>query len=465
MELLLFELKNVFFPETVLLLSIAMIFFIEIFVGKTLYKFSSRIALIAIILPMLAIAKGVSHTGYTIFSETYVQTNFTLVIKFLILLGTLFSILLSQNNIKKLRYRAFEYYLILLIASFSALCLVSANNFITMFITLETLSVSCSLLIAFWNKYKNKEAGIKYLINSIISTAFLLFGISLLYGISGELNFSLLNLNYYGQDFSVLFLIAIVFITLGLTFNTNCVPFEKSTPDIYQGTPYPIGAFLSVVPKIATFGILARIIGNIMLDMPILQIILSFIAILTILYGFIGAINQKNIKCLFAYSSIAHSGFMLLALSIFTPVGVAAFIYYAVIYLFMSFGIWAAGITFVACTHSDIIKDYTGIFYVRPYYTSAFVVCLMALAGLPPTAGFLSKVFLFSSLMRLDMSGLPVYVNLIRVMFDKTKIPAIMLSEQMNTKVVLYFCMVMTLITCFFSNQIIWLAEFASLGI
>lgn len=479
MELLLFELKNVFLPELSLLIAIAVIFIMELFFSKPLYKLSSRTALIATILPMLAISTGIAHTGHTIFSEMYVQSNFSIVLKLLILIGTFLTILLSQNIIKKIRYRAFEYYLIMLIGTFSAMCLVSANNFVSMFVAMETLFVACCMLIGFWDKYRPKEAAIKYLINSAVATAIFLFGVSILYGISGELSFTMLNLHYYGQDTSVLFMLASVFIIIGLMFKTGCVPFQRWVPDVYQGSPYPVAAYLSVVPKLAAFGILARIIGNFMTEMPMLQIVISFIALLTVAFGLLGAIKQKDIKRFLGYSSIAHCGFMLLALSIFSVFGVAAFIYYAVVYLFMNFGAWAAGITFVACVGSDNIKDYQGIFYVRPYYTTAFVICLIALAGLPPTAGFLAKIFLFSSLTRMDLSGLPVviiaiiltiygvfaYMNLIRTLFEKTRVPSILTSPQMNTKVVLYFCTIMTIVTCFFANQVVWCSMFAALGI
>lgn len=479
MELLLFELKNVFLPELSLLIAIAVIFIMELFFSKPLYKLSSRTALIATILPMLAISTGIAHTGHTIFSEMYVQSNFSIVLKLLILIGTFLTILLSQNIIKKIRYRAFEYYLIMLIGTFSAMCLVSANNFVSMFVAMETLFVACCMLISFWDKYRPKEAAIKYLINSAVATAIFLFGVSILYGISGELSFTMLNLHYYGQDTSVLFMLASVFIIIGLMFKTGCVPFQRWVPDVYQGSPYPVAAYLSVVPKLAAFGILARIIGNFMTEMPMLQIVISFIALLTVAFGLLGAIKQNDIKRFLGYSSIAHCGFMLLALSIFSVFGVAAFIYYAVVYLFMNFGAWAAGITFVACVGSDNIKDYQGIFYVRPYYTTAFVICLIALAGLPPTAGFLAKIFLFSSLTRMDLSGLPVviiaiiltiygvfaYMNLIRTLFEKTRVPSILTSPQMNTKVVLYFCTIMTIVTCFFANQVVWCSMFAALGI
>lgn len=480
MDLILFELKNIFLPETVLLIFIILNLVLALLFGRKLYKFSGRFALIATIIPMALLGLGLTSSGYTVFSEGYIQTNFTIVLKVLILTGAFFTILLSQNITKKIRHRSFEYHTLLLVSTFAGMCLVSANDFVSMFVALETLAISCCLLIGFWNKYPSKEASFKYLVNSAISTAILLFGISYLYGISGEINFSQLNIHYYAQDNSALFLVSMVFILAGLSFKTGCIPFQRWIPDVYQGSPYPIAAYLSTVPIIAGFGIMARIIDTIMIEFPIIQFVLAFVAFLTIAYGLIGAINQTNIKRLLGYSSVAHSGFMLAALSVFSSTGTSSFLYYAIIYLFMNYGAWSAGITFVACTGSDEIKDYKGLFYIRPYYTTAFVICLLSLAGLPPTAGFVSKLYLYTAIARTDSSGLPIllfivlltifgiylYLNLIRTMFDKVPNPNCrMFTEQMNTKVVLYFCTLAVILAFFFADKIIAMTMIAANGI
>ncbi len=480
MDLLIFEIKNIFLPETIIIIAALFNILLSLFFGKNAYKFSERLTLVSIIISLASLSFGISHCGYTIFSENFIQTNFTIIMKVLILLGAIFTVLLSQNISKKLKNQAFEYHSILLISIFASMCLVSSNDFIPLFISLEILSVTSSLLIAFWNKYKPKEAALKFIINSAVATGFLLLGISYMYGISGELNFSLLNINYYSQDTSLLFGISSVLIIIGLTCQLGCMPFQRFVPDIYQGSPYPIAAYLSVVPKLAGFGILARIIGTLMYDTPILQFVISFAALYTIAYGLIGGIRQTDIKRFLAYSSVSHCGFMLLSLSIFSNYGVSSFIYYALVYLFMNFGVWAAAIIFVNCSGTDNIKDYRGIFYIRPYYTVAFLICLISLAGLPPSSGFLSKLYLFIALTRLDVSGLPIlipaslltviavflYFNIISLMFDRTpKNNCIIPAQHMNTKIVVYFCTLMILLTFFFANKIIALSMFASIGI
>ena len=478
MDLILTDLINVFLPETLLFGFIILNLLLPLLFGKKLYKFSGRFALISIIVPLLSISFGISHFGYTVFGGAYISTVFTMFMKVLVLVGTFLTILLSQNIVKKIRYRAFEFYTLLLITAFAAMCLIDANDFIPMFVSLETLSVSSVMLIGFRNKYKSKESAIKLFTASAISTGILLFGISFVYGLGGELNYSLINNTYFGQDNSVLFLISSLLIIIGLISKIGCVPLQTVVPDIYQGTSYPVAAFVSVVPIIAGFSALLRIVTYTMYDCPFLQIMIEMLAVLTIFCGVFGAIRQGNFKKFMGYSSIIHSGFMLLAVGIFSAYGLTAFMFYIAAYLFMNFGVWAAGITFVACTGSDEIKDYAGIFYVRPYYATAFIICIMALAGLPPTSGFLAKLFLFISVMRQDASGLifllPVliltvfgvysYSKLIRQMFQKKNCRNID-SEQMNTKIVLYFCTIMTFAIFVFADYISKLSIFASFGI
>ena len=479
MNLLFFELQNVFLPEAILLIFIIFNIIATLLFGKRIYKFSSRIALIAVILPLITITAGIAHGGYTIFSDNYIQTNFTMVIRVLILIGTFFTVLLSQNIIKKLRYKAFEFFTILLTSAFFAMCLVDSNDFVPLFIAFAGLSLTNTILIAYWNKYKPKEAAIKYLISALTGMGFFLFGASFMYGLSGEMNFNLLNIHYFGQDSSLIFVLSSMFMVFGMMFFASCVPFNRWIPDVFQGAPYPVCAYLSYVPVVAVFGILARLFGNIMTEAPLMQLILSVIAILTISYGFIAIIRQNDIKRFFGYSAVAQSGLMLLGLSVFSNYGTASFVYFAIVYLFINYGIWAGGITFVACAKSDNIEDYRGLFYIRPYYATAFVICIAALAGLPPSAGFLSRLYLFSSAMRIDLSGLPVllivliltvvgiygYFRLISIIFDKSGKHEFFLAEQMNTKIVLYFCTLLTLVIFFFANQIIWLSMFAAIDL
>ena len=478
MDIVFVDIINIFLPETLLFGFIILNLLLSLFFGKILYKFSGRFALLGILIPLASIAFGVSHSGYTVFGGAYISTVFTMIMKVLILIGAFFTVILSQNITKRIRYRAFEYYTLILTATFGALCLVSSNDFIPMFVALETMTVSVCMLIGFHNRYQSKEAAIKYLLGSVISSGIMLFGISYLYGMCGELNYSLINNAYFGQDNSLFFVISCIFIICGLSFQTANIPFQFSLPDVFQGASYPVGAFISTIPVIAGFSALLRIITYIMYDSPVLQLFIGTMAILTVLYGVSGAIRQTNFKRAAGYSSVIQCGFMMLAVGIFSAYGITAFIFYITAYLFMTFGIWAAGLTFVACTESDEIKDYAGIFYVRPYYATSFIFCIIALAGFPPASGFLAKLFLFISVMRQDGSGLVFlipalilaaaalyfYANLIKTMFQRKQCKNLA-QKQMNTKIVLYFCTVMTGLIFIFADFISKLAIFASFGI
>ena len=478
MNILITDLINVFLPETLLFGFIILNLLLSLLFGRKLYKFSGRFALAAIIIPLISISFGISHFGYTVFGGAYISTVFTSFMKVLVLLGAFLTVILSQNIVKKIRYKAFEYYTLLLIASFAAMCLIDSNDFIPMFVSLETLSLSSVMLIGFYNKYKSKEAAVKYFVMSAVSTGILLLGVSYIYGLSEELNYSLISNTYFEQDTSVLYMISSILVICGLTSKINCVPFHMFSPDVYRGASYPVCAFVSTIPVIAGFSALLRIITNTMYECPVLQIIIEILAILTIFFGIFGAIRQVNFKRFMGCSTVAHCGFMLLSAGIFSAYGLTAFMFYITAYLFMNFGVWAGGITFVACTGSDELKDYSGIFYVRPYYASAFLICLMALAGLPPTSGFLAKLFLFISVMRQDGSGLVFlipsvillifgiycYANLNKTMFSK-KVCAEIGAPQMNTKIVLYFCSVMTILIFIFADYISKLSILASFGI
>jgi len=478
MDFIITDLINVFLPETLLFGFIVLILILSLLFGKKLYRFTSRFSLVAITIPLISISFGISHFGYTVFGGAYISTVFTSFMKVLILLGTFCTIILSQNITKKIRYRAFEYYTLLLTATFAAMCLVDSNDFIPMFVSLEILTTASAMLIGFNNKYKSKEAAVKYYIVSAVSTGVLLLGISYIYGLSGELNYSLIDNTYIEQDTSVLYMISSILVICGLTSKICCVPFQMITPDVFRGSSYPVCAFISTIPVIAGFSALLRIITYTMYDCPVLQILIEILAILTILYGIFGAIRQVNFKRFMGYSTVIHCGFMLLSAGIFSAYGLTAFMFYITAYLFMNLGVWAAGITFVACTGSDEIKDYGGIFYIRPYYATAFIICIMALAGLPPTSGFLAKLFLFISVMRQDASGLifliPAlflivfgifcYSNLIKTMFLRKSCNEIGMP-QMNTKIVLYFCTIMTMLIFVFADYISKLSIFASFGI
>lgn len=473
---LFFDIKGAFLQELSLIIFIIFNIILSLFFSKKFYKLSKWFALIAVTVTMCSSFVKLSPDYHYAFHNAFLSNIYTVFFKNLILITVFFVILLSRNLIKQKRDKAFEYFTLLLSATLGAMCLVSSNDFLSAFISLETLSVASYFLVSFHKNYEAKEAGLKYLITGSVASAIFLFGVSYLYGICGTLNFSVINDFYLQQNPTLLFTLACIFIIMGLMFKIGCVPFSNWVPDIYQGASYPVGAFLSLVPKLAGFAIISRLLVFVFVFSPILKIIIALFAVLSVAYGTLGAIRQTNIKRLYGYSSISHAGYMLLGLSVLSVYGLSTVLFYLFCYVFMNIGIWTAAIIFNTSVKSDEIVDYKGILYNRPFYSIAFTICLISLAGLPPTSGFLAKLYLFSAVARSGVAFLPFlsvaliftvagvffYFNVVKVIFEKTNNPANIDTHLISSKLILYACTLVTVLMCLFADKIIQLSQLSS---
>ncbi len=225
---------------------------------------------------------------------------------------------------------------------------------------------------------------------------------SYLYGLSGNINFAEINDIAAQTGINPFFILACLLIICALMFKIGCIPFNNWIIDIYEGSAYSVCAYLSLIPKIAALGLISRLFVLIFSFSPVLQIITALIGVYTIIYAATGAIKQTNIKKVYAYSSIIHSSLLLIAITTLNIYSFSSVIFYIFVYIFMDIGVWTASIIFTANYQTDDINDYKGLFYKRPYFATAFVICLVSLAGLPPASGFLSKLYLFSALARTD---------------------------------------------------------------
>lgn len=472
MELLL-DIKSAFLQELSLVIFIVANIILSLFFSKRFYKLSKWFALLAITITMCSSIFIQLSPNYYAFNNAFLSNVFTVFMKSLILITVFFVILLSRNLIKQKRDKAFEYFTLMMCATLGAMCLVSSNDFISAFVSLETLGVASYFLASFSKNYQAKEAGLKYLITGSVASAFFLFGISYLYGISGTLNFSDINNLYLQQNPTILFTLACIFILIGTMFKVGCVPFANWVPDIYQGASYPVGAFLSLVPKIAGFALVARLFVFIFSFSPILKIIMAVFAVLSIAYGTYGAIKQTNIKRLYGYSSIAQAGYLLLGLSVLSVYGLSTVLFYLFCYVFMNVGVWAAAIIFNTSYKSDELVDYKGLLYSRPFYSIAFTTCLISLAGLPPTSGFLAKLYLFSAVARAGIAFLPFFIiallftvagvffyfNVVRAVFERATNPVNIDTSLISSKLILYACTIVTVLLCMFPDKVIQLSQ------
>jgi len=297
-----------------------------------------------------------------------------------------------------------ELVLLLLTALLGASVLVVSSHFAAFFLGLETLSISLFVLIGYPLKQTRPlEAAIKYLILSGVSSAFLLMGMALIYAQCGELTFSGIGHFITSQPaMNPMILSGIILIVAGLGFKLSLVPFHLWTPDVYEGAPAPITAFIATVSKGAVFVLLLRFFvssGN-YANTSILNVF-SVIAVITILAGNLLALLQKNVKRLLAYSSIAHMGYLLVAFiasgSIAPALAVESITFYLVAYFITTLG--ALGVVSVLSTpqtEADDIAIYSGLFWRRPWLAGAFTLMLLSLAGIPLTAGFIGKFYIFT---------------------------------------------------------------------
>ncbi|WP_296232847.1 NADH-quinone oxidoreductase subunit NuoN [uncultured Pseudomonas sp.] len=294
-----------------------------------------------------------------------------------------------------------ELYLLVLLSAAGGLVLVSAQHLASLFIGLELLSVPTYGMIAyaFFNK-RSLEAGIKYMVLSAAGSAFLLFGMALLYAESGNLAFADIGASLIRES-SQLVQIGIGMMLIGLAFKLSLVPFHLWTPDVYEGAPAPVAAFLATASKVAVFAVLLRLYQiSPAMSGGWLSELLTVIAIASILVGNLLALLQNNLKRLLGYSSIAHFGYLLVALIASKGLAVEAVGVYLATYVLTSLGAFGV-ITLMSTPYSgrdaDALYEYRGLFWRRPYLTAVLTVMMLSLAGIPLTAGFIGKFYVIAA--------------------------------------------------------------------
>jgi len=293
-----------------------------------------------------------------------------------------------------------EIYLLLLIAALGAMVLVSSRHFAGLFIGLELLSVPVYGMVAY--TFRNKralEAGIKYIVLSATASAMLLFGMALVYAVSGTLSFSGLGFSYASLANDPLLLTGTALIIAGLAFKLSIAPFHLWTPDVYEGAPAPVGAFLATASKTAVFAALIRFVYETgALHSDVLRDVLAILAGISIVVGNLLAVQQTSIKRLLAYSSIAHFGYLLVP--VVGGVAVEAVTVYLVTYVVTSLGAFGV-VTLMSSPFkgqdADQLFNYRGLFWRRPYLTAVMTVMMLSLAGIPVTAGFIGKFYIVAA--------------------------------------------------------------------
>lgn len=386
-------------PEIILIIFTLLILFLK---DRPNLVFWSSVA--GIILSIIAVP--LAQDGAAFF-DTFVSNGFIDIFRFLILSGTLVTLFIAKNSIKGTG----EFYFLLLVATFGALLLSGANDLIMLAVALETLGIASFALAGYAKNNKlSNEAALKYLVFGAVSTGVMLYGFSFIYGITGETNFEPLANKLSGYEVNSILVTGFLMTLAGFGFKIAAVPFQAWAPDVYEGAPLPVAAYLSVVSKAAGLAVLIRFVGMLFPETELFGVIIGVIAAITMTVGNLMALSQQNIRRLMGYSSIAHAGYLLAGLAIMSNSGVTAIMFYLITYLFMTFGVWAAVEIFSMLTGKENIDDYTGLSYKHRYYSLGLAICLLSLAGIPITAGFFSKFFLFMTIAVAGYEYMPLLI-------------------------------------------------------
>ena len=365
------------------------------------------------------------------YAGMFVADPFSVFFKSLFYLAIVLTFLLSRNYADIEGIGGSEYYVLLLLALSGMMIMASATDLLSIYVGLELMVLCTYVLTGFLRReQRSNEAALKYVILGAVSTGIFLYGVSLVYGLTGTTQLDRMAAAVTGDPLDPGLLLAVVFIVAGLVFKIGAVPFHMWVPDVYEGAPTTITAFMSVGPKAASFAVILRVFLNPLVAGSNVWIILAVIAVVTMALGSFVALVQDNFKRLLAYSSIAHAGFAIFGIVAGGADGVASVMLYLLIYTFMNLGIFGAVIMMRNGNFSgEVIEDYAGFAKLHPGLALLMLLYLFSLAGIPPTAGFFAKFYVLVALVERGFVLLAViavllsavaayfYIRIVMVMF------------------------------------------------
>ena len=354
---------------------------------------------LACILMLIQLIVNIQPADAEAFGGMFRTTPMISVVKTILTAGTLIVFLQAGEWLKRedTRFKAGEFYILTLSTLLGMFFMISAGNFLLFYIGLELASIPLACLVAL-DKYRHHsaEAGAKYILNAMFSSAIMLYGLSMLYGTSGSMYFDDIASVITGTPLQVL---AMVFFFAGLGFKLSLVPFHMWTPDTYQGAPTTVAAYLSVISKGAAAFALMSILIKVFAPMTAeWELLLCVIIVVTITVANLIAIRQSDLKRFMAYSSISQAGYIMLAVLAGTTQGMASLVYYVIIYIVANLAVF--GVINLIEQHTDgkvERDDYNGLYKTNPKLSLIMTLALFSLAGIPPFAGFFSKFFVFAA--------------------------------------------------------------------
>lgn len=413
----------------------------------------------------------------TAFQGAFIADSFARFAKLLILIGAVFSVILADEFFLPLGMARFELPVLMLLCTLGMMLMVSAGSLLALYVGLELQSLALYVLAAFNRDHlRSTEAGLKYFVLGALSSGMMLYGISLVYGFTGTVEFTGIAHVMTHQGVGIGLIFGLVFLISGLAFKVSAVPFHMWTPDVYEGAPTPITAYLATAAKVAAMALFVRtMFSSFPQELAQWRQIIVAISVLSMVLGAVAALGQKNIKRLMAYSSIGHMGYALLGLAAGTAVGARGVLIYLAIYVFTNLGVFA-------CIQAmrrggrpvETIADLAGLARTDSRLAMIFSLLFLSLAGLPPLAGFFAKFYVFLAAIQAGLIwpailgvlasavGLAYYLRLVKVMYFDEPVAAFDGGMAMGSKVILVLSGVVALFFIVAASPIISSADAAA---
>jgi len=447
-------------------------------------RFISSLTIMALVVGLFIVLMGDKST-ITTFGGLYVTDGFAAYMKALVLLGVAVCLVMTPTFFQKEGVNRFEYMVLALFATVGMLMMISANSLISLYVALELQSLPLYVMTAFHrDRLRASEAGLKYFVLGALASGILLYGCSMVYGFTGTLSFpglaEALSPETIGEGtIGIGVVIGLVFVAAGLAFKLAAVPFHMWTPDVYEGAPTPVTAFLAAAPKVAALALTIRVFYQPFGDWASQwQQIVVFIAVASMLLGAFAAIGQTNLKRLLAYSGIGHIGFALVGLAAGTEKGVYSVLVYIAIYLTMTLGTFAC---VLALRRNDApvekIDDLAGLARQQPLFAAAIAVFMFSLAGIPPLAGFFGKFYVFMAAVDAGLTPVAIigvlasvvgayyYLRIVKIMYFDDALDPLDRSIGREYAIVLGVAAIFNLAFCLRPSLLVDHAERAALAL
>ncbi len=412
----------------------------------------------------------------SILGDMLVIDNMAVFFKLLILIASALAILMAAGFLERSNYGGGEFVSLVLFAVVGMMIMASGANLVSLYVGLELMALSVYVLVGYFKlELKSNEAAVKYFVLGAASSAILLYGISLIYGSLGTLDLEAIRSAMPSSN--PMLVLGVILVGFGMLFKVAAVPFHVWSPDAYEGAPTPVTAFISVAPKAAAFAMFMRLfLGAFAPEVEYWRVIMWVAAAATMIYGNVAALTQNNVKRMLAYSSIGHGGYALMGIVAANAMGAWALLVYMVIYAFMNLGAFGFVILLESKSYAgEEINDYAGLSRRHPRAALGMLIFMLALAGIPPTAGFMGKLYLFAAaveagyviltLIAVVMSAVSLYYyfRIVVQMYlrdgsEEGAEPAELLSDRW-TEAVIAVCVIVTLVVGIYPTMLVGWAK------